>query len=108
MFKKEQRYSFRKKLPASSFNTIFFTLRFEKSVDKSFSSGIVVSKKVDRLAVRRNKLKREFVHALKEVIKDKKITYSLVFFLKKASSELTFEKMTESIKIALEKAKIIL
>lgn len=106
MFKKQQRYSFKGKLPSRYLNTQFFNLRYEENKDEGFHCAVVVGKKIAQKASVRNTLKRRFVHALKEVLAGNIVSYNLVFFLKRGLQELDFQAIKEQIRVALKTANI--
>src|SRR5690349_19629783 len=99
MLRKTNRFSFRKGVPKKVLQTPFFVLRYDVSPDKILHLAVVVSKKVDKRAVGRNKLKRKivsFVQALVSIETQKNI----VIFVKKQILEIN----DEQIKLELEKA----
>jgi len=109
MFKKQDRFSFGRGLPKSKKVTPYFVVRFQKSDPStdSASSGpkyaVVTSKKVSKKAVLRNKTKRVFLQALKEILEKSVNEYDLIFFLRLPSHE--YQKsgiMVELEKILLE------
>ncbi len=101
MFKKTSRYSFKKGLPGKSLVSPSFVLRYEENSQQEAKFAVVVSKKVDKRATVRNKIKRKFLNILKESSADQK--ESLVFFLKKVSLDKTDEELKKEIKEVLNK-----
>ncbi len=102
MFKKEDRFSFRHGLPKQKKITPLFIVRFQK-VETEPKYAVVVGKKVSKKAVLRNKTKRVFTQALKEVLEKNKNEYDLLFFLRLSFHE--YQKsgiMVELEKILLE------
>ncbi len=96
MFSKKQRFSFNNKLAKNILNSQSFTLRYGSS-DGGLKVAVVVSKKVDKKATARNKIKRKFTEAIKKNI-DIQYPLSLVFFIKRAVSEQTLvEKEIEEV-----------
>ena len=85
MFKRTLRYSFKKGSPKQKLVTPLFILKFQESSEPKYAvvSGKVVSKK----AVERNRAKRVFVSALKEIVEKNPISYDLVFFLRRPYEE---------------------
>lgn len=87
MFSKKNRYSFKNRLPRQILNFPSFTVRYEKN-EEGLKVAVVVSKKVDKRAVIRNKIKRIILEAVRKTLgTDTGLT--LVFYAKKpaASSE---------------------
>lgn len=69
MLKKKFRLaSFRKLDKASFSNSHFFTLKFSKSQEKGPRFAFVVSKKIDKRAVARNKIKRYLSGSIEKII----------------------------------------
>ena len=68
MFSRQNRYSFRKGLPKRTLSTPFFVVKYDKSNDKMLHGAVVVGKKVDKRAVVRNKIKRQIVSSLKDLL----------------------------------------
>lgn len=108
MFPKKQRYSFSKGYPSRSLSTEHFSLRYQKNNEGRLSCAVIVANKVDKRSVVRHRLKRRFIHALKEVLENKDFSYDLVFFLKKKSQDLeSIGDVKASIKNVLEKKSIV-
>lgn len=101
MLAKQYRYSFKKGLPKHTLSTPFFTLRYGVSSVDRIQCAVVVSKKVNKKAVARNKIKRRFMHAFQQVVKDKNNAYSLVFFLKKGIQDMKQEEIKQEIQKVL-------
>lgn len=102
MLAKQYRYSFKKGLPKHTLSTPFFTLRYGLSSVDRVQCAVVVSKKVNKKAVGRNKVKRRFMHALQQVVKNKDDAYSFVFFLKKGIQDMKQEEMKQEIQKVLK------
>lgn len=83
MFKKSERYSFKKGLPSQVLSDPLFTLRYQPNESFSTKCAVVVSKKVSMKAVLRNKIKRLILEAIKAELGVRKLSYDLVFFAKK-------------------------
>ena len=90
MFKRSQRFSFRKGSPKQKRINPLFVLRFQKA-DPTAASGpryaVVTGKIVSKKAVLRNRVKRLFVQTLQEVLVKTPNSYDLVFFLRRPSHE---------------------
>lgn len=81
MFSKKNRYSFKGKLPGNVFHSQSFTVRYQEN-NKGLAVAVVVSKKVDKRAVIRNKIKRRLIDIVAKEIKTD-TPASLVFYVKK-------------------------
>lgn len=107
MFPKRERYSFKKGLPKHTLSTPFFILRYQKNDLSKLQCAVVVGKKVDKRATARNKLKRRFVHIVKEITEDKNISYDFVFFLKKQIIEIERDQVKAELEKILVKITIL-
>ncbi len=81
MFKKAQRFSFRKGAPKLKFSTPLFFVRYELADSPTY--GVVVSKSVSKKATQRNTVKRLTLLCLKEVLSKRQNTATCVFFLRR-------------------------
>lgn len=81
MLPRESRFSFRNKLPKNVFHSQSFTVRYQEN-NKGLAVAVVVSKKVDKRAVIRNKIKRRLIGIIQKEIKTD-TPVSLVFYVKK-------------------------
>lgn len=81
MFSKKQRFTFGRQLPKNIFQSKSFTLRYGEN-EVGLKVGVVVSKKVDKRAVARNKIKRLITEAVRVNIKIER-PLNLVFYAKK-------------------------
>lgn len=106
MFSKDKRFSYKAGAPSNYINSHCFSLRYKKN-NEGLHCAVVVGKKVDKKAVVRHTLKRRFLHALKELLHDKEVSYDLVFFLNRKSIEKKFEELQDEIKSALQRLEII-
>lgn len=86
MFKRSQRFSFRKGPPKQKRINPLFVLRFQKSEDEP-KYAIVTGKIVSKKAVLRNRVKRMFMQTLQELLASTPNSYDLVFFLRRPSHE---------------------
>lgn len=105
MFPKRERYSFKKGLPKHTLSTPFFILRYQKNDLSKLQCAVVAGKKIDKRATVRNKIKRRFIHIIKEIMKDKNVSYDFVFFLKKAIIEKERDKVKEELEKILAEIK---
>lgn len=101
MFKKSQRFSFRKGAPKAKIIVPLFLVRFEKTDTPTY--GVVVSKQVSKKAVHRNRVKRIFISTLQEAIKDKAQTHTLVFFLRRPYTEYSKSVIIDELQSVLAK-----
>lgn len=83
MLKKDQRFSFKDELPKKIISSPLFVLRYQKNNDSEIKCAVVVSKRVDKRAVARNRLKRIFLNIIEDISKNKAMPFNMVFFLKK-------------------------
>lgn len=107
MFKKRYRYSFKKGLPGNSLASEFFNLRWQKNSQGKPQVAAVVGRKFAKKAVVRNRAKRVFLHALKEVLKGKNLAVDLVFYLKPEIISKNFLEIKNEIEKTLTKIGII-
>src|SRR3990167_9317200 len=80
MFTKSSRFSFKRALPKNVFHSPSFNLRYEKN-EATLKVAVVVSKKVDKRATVRNKVKRQLLEALRNKISNDE-NLNLVFYIK--------------------------
>ena len=93
MFSKKQRFSFKTKLPKNTLSFPSFSVRYEKN-GEGLKVAVVVSKKVDRRAVVRNKVKRKILEQVRKSINiSEQVT--LVFYAKQASVSSNLEQEIE-------------
>ena len=92
-------------------NSGLFSLRFLKNVENKGLSGwrisVVVSKKIAKTAVSRNKIRRRAYSILRKYLKNLKSPYFIAFFAKKGVEKATFQEFQTDIEKLLEKAKIL-
>lgn len=91
MFSKSHRFSFKKGVPKNYYQTPLFVIRYDKNTTGSFKCAVVVGKKVDKRAVVRNKIKRQTVEIIKELVaQDKNV--AIVLYAKKPTLEAGLEQ----------------
>ena len=89
MLAKKNRFSFKNRLPKQILNSQSFNLRYDKN-DEGLKVAVVVSKKIDKRAVVRNKIKRQILEAVvKNINLDKGLT--LIFYAKKQTTSSNLE-----------------
>lgn len=101
MFAKKNRYSFRDALPKNILNSRSFNVRYGKN-DGELKVAVVVSKKVDKRAVVRNKIKRAILEAVRKNL-GMDIGLTLVFYAKRQAVESS--NLDQEIETALLKIK---
>ncbi|OGH15880.1 MAG: hypothetical protein A3C30_03570 [Candidatus Levybacteria bacterium RIFCSPHIGHO2_02_FULL_40_18] len=87
MLPKEHRFSFKKGLPNKAKSFPSFTLRYGKNREGGLKTAVVVSKKVHKKAVIRNKIKRKLLRMLSDKI-DKSRAVNLVFYIKRRALDI--------------------
>lgn len=92
MFKKKFRLGKSKKRLSQSFNTPLFSLRVEKNNLDYSRFGFIVSKKVDKRAVVRNRVKRVFRSSVEDRQDKIKEGFDMLFFLRKGLFDKTKEE----------------
>ena len=108
MFKKENRLVRGVRFNNSySFSVPQFVLKVRKNGLLLNRFGIVVSKKIDKRAVVRNKIKRIFRNALLNLNKNMILGHDILFIVKIGVLNKTKEEIQLSIKRTLEKAGLI-
>ncbi len=80
MFKKSQRFSFKKGIPKEKIISPLFVFRYQKSDNPKF--GVIAGKKVSKKAVLRNKAKRMVREAITNACKNAQNSYTIVVFLR--------------------------
>ncbi len=84
-----------------------FTIKYQKQDNQDLKIGFVVSTKVDKRAVARNKLKRQMRQAVHDKIKDIKKGYFILIIAKKKALELDFDTIAKQIDFAFKKIKCL-
>lgn len=83
-----------------------FIFKFAKNKEESTKIGFVVSTKVDKNAVGRNRLKRQMREAIGSFLPDIKPGYSILIIAKKQALDLDFAAIVKQFKFAATKIKI--
>lgn len=84
----------------------FFSGTFYKEEGKTRVS-VVVSKKTAKTAVARNLIRRRFYEIMQELQKSLTQQGMIVFYPKKETTTADFKDLKEEVKVALQKAKIL-
>ena len=103
MFSKRARYKFGSKPPKNVLNSQSFSIRYGKN-DGSLKIAVVVSKKIDKRAVARNKIERKLLNILKKIEGIEKEPLDLIFYVKKNALE--NQDLDREVNSALDKLKI--
>ncbi|MFH1832803.1 MAG: ribonuclease P protein component [Candidatus Levyibacteriota bacterium] len=99
MLKKECRLNLGKKLKfTNSLNSIFFTLKINKNNLLFNRYGFVISKRIDKRAVVRNRIRRMFQKCLKDNLGEIKEGYDMLFYPKKEVLSLSQNEICLNIK----------
>lgn len=99
MLKKDYRLKVLKKNNgAKTISTFFFTLRFWENGESLSKFAFIISKKINKKAVIRNKIKRSLARVLKEILTEIKPGYSFVFIVKKEILEKSQKEIEKNLK----------
>ena len=82
MFEKRLRFPFKKGMPKTSVNSPQFLLKYGQNNLSHARFAVVVSKKIDKKATGRNKIKRRVVSLIKKVF-EKELPFDFVFIVRK-------------------------
>jgi len=85
---------------------IFLFLKVIKNNLRIVRVGLVISRKVSKKAVERNRIKRQLSEILRIKINEINSGYDLVFFVKKGIKTRSFSEIKESVEALLKSAKI--
>lgn len=92
---------------AKAFNSDLLVLKKAKNNLKDSRFGFVVSQKISKKAVVRNKIKRRMREIIRKCLKQIAPGFDFVFFARKSITEKTFQEIEEGIKNILLKAGAI-
>lgn len=101
MFAKKNRYSFKGPLPKKTKSFPSFMVRYGKN-DGGLKVAVVVSKRVDKRATVRNKIKRRILETIRKNIKVEE-PFDLIFYVKK--NVLNSEDLGNEVNQSVEKIK---
>lgn len=85
-----------------SIHTTLFLLKYAASPASHSRIGIIVSKKVDKRAVRRNHLRRAVMHALQPTLSQIPTPYDLVFIVKSSAGNAADNEIGDAVAGALK------
>lgn len=105
MFEKEKRFSFKQGLPRKVISTPYFSLRYGPKKSDLGTNAVVVSKKVSKKAVVRNKIKRKILAILKENLGEKQDEVDLVIYVRPLPESLEDSVLEKSLIESIEKIK---
>lgn len=104
MLKKDKRLNIRRSLKfTNSLNSNFFTLKINKNNLLFNRYGFVISKRIDKRAVVRNKIRRTFQKCLIDNSNEIKTGYDMLFYLKKEVLNLSQNEVCLNIKDIFKK-----
>lgn len=96
------------KLQSKSFHGSFFSIRANRSTEPFPSRfAIIVSKKVAKSAVSRNKIRRRLYEAVKTVIRDVKPGFVILIYPKKEAQTMDFRDLCKNVRDLLAEARIL-
>ena len=108
MLKKDYRLKVLKKNNgAKTISTFFFTLRFWENGESLSKFAFIISKKIDKRAVTRNKIKRSITRVLEELLSEIKPGYSFIFIPKREILEKSQTELEDSIKEAFKNNNLL-
>lgn len=106
MFAKSHRFSFKKGVPRSYYQTPLFVVRYDKNLEGNLKCAVVLGKKVDKRAVARNKIKRQLLEIIRELLPlDTKATIAV--YAKKPILETELSERKSDLKKALDTIGIL-
>lgn len=107
MFKKEKRLaSFVRLSNPSVFHTPFFTVKIAENGSVQNKFGFIVTKKIDKRATFRNRIKRKVRAILENEDKNLKQGFNFLFFVKKEAMDVTSDKITNVLNDILKKRNL--
>ena len=106
MFQRRNRFSFKKGVPRKIFQIPLFVLRYEYNNENVFHCAVVVGKKVDKKAVVRNKLKRQLVLSIKNILSSNN-NISLVVYARKGLLNANKDEIDIELSKAFKTTKIL-
>lgn len=108
MLKKKYRLGSKAKVKFKSFlSTPFFLLKISENNLANNRYRFIVSKKVDKRAVIRNKIKRMLSLCIEDIFEETKTGYDMLFLAKKELSGIQQDKLCIYIKTILSEKKLI-
>ncbi len=109
MFKKKYRLNPRIRLENTSrIQTVFFTLTLAKNQCTHNRYGFIASKRIDKRAVVRNRVKRRVRAAVEQMVSNVKNGYDMLFVLKVAAVGARTDFLYKEIERIFKKEKLLL
>lgn len=105
MLAKKHRYTFRKGIPGRSYSSSNFRIAYNIRNSEGLNLAVVVSKKVDKRAVERNRIKR-MITAIIEQLVSKQTSADLVFFIRKSILNAEKDQIYNEIQLALKQINL--
>ena len=84
-----------------------FTIKYLKNKQKDTRIGLVVSARVDKRAVVRNKLSRRLREASRELLPRLSEGYDIIIICKKSALDLKYQEVKKQLEFAFSKIKIL-
>lgn len=103
MFGKKNRFSFKSGVPKNSFQTPFFVIKYDRQAETGPLLAIVISKKIDKRATVRNRIKRFIANQLEEMELDANLR--LVLYAKKSANLENLDILKKELIIFKERLK---
>ncbi|MDP2649906.1 MAG: ribonuclease P protein component [bacterium] len=107
MLKRKFRLGAKKLSFSNSLNSHFFTIKIVLNSKDYNRFSFVVSKKIDKNAVERNRIKRIFHNCIQELYPEIKTGFDMLFLVRSTVKELAKEKIYEEIKESLKKGQYL-
>ncbi|MCD4760508.1 ribonuclease P protein component [bacterium] len=83
-----------------------FVIKYQVNKEKFTKIGFIISTKVDKKAVVRNRLARQLREVIRSFLPEMKTGYSVMIIAKKQALELDFEALKKQMAFAFAKIKI--
>jgi ribonuclease P protein component len=87
------------------FSNSYFVLKVKKNSQEHSRFRVIVSKKIDKRAVVRNKIRRSFYEAFRELYPQLADTYDIIAIVKKPSEDLEVRLLLEDL---MRKGRLII
>ena len=108
MLSKEYRLPADSQLKNSSFfKTPLFAVKIAKNGSTESRFAFLVRKKVDKRAVKRNRIRRVFRSCIEQMLGEIKQGYDMLFFLEKSIIDTDRKQLFEMIKMFLEEKNLL-
>ncbi|MFC1727197.1 ribonuclease P protein component [Patescibacteria group bacterium] len=120
MLPKQHRLSLRKELRRiqkkghlihGRYFSLLIAPRLSKGKDNSIPNysrlAFIISKKIHQKAVKRNQIRRRLIEATRSYLPELNLGFEIVFLVKKAIVNTSFEEVSREVGILFKKAKVI-